>query len=247
MYAITATTKAAPIAPFALRAQAPEARDERGAGEGRAPARMAGTFSGTAAATLKFDRNETIYYEGDEAEACYKVVSGMVRLCKLTEDGRRQITAFLMPGDMFGWTDLETHSFSAEAVTEARVEKVSRARIEDGMRTNPAMGRGFLSMISSQLAAAHDHLLLLGRMTAAERIAWFLLDLSKRAKAAGMKAGALDLVMNRKDIADYLGLTIETVSRMLNQMKRKGLIGLATPDHVEFTRAGALERLAMAA
>jgi len=248
MYATTTAAKTASIAPLGLRAQAGLAHQGAAAREGvRVPERIAAAFGGAGGTLVRFERNDAIYYEGDDAGACYKVVSGMVRLCKLTEDGRRQITSFLMAGDVFGWTDDDTRAFSAEAVTDVRVEKISRARIEDGMRTDPAMGRSFLMLISGQLAAAHDHLLLLGRMTASERIAWFLLDLVKRLRDRGAKPGALDLAMNRKDIADYLGLTIETVSRVLNQLKRSGIITLSTPEHVGLTRTEALERMAMAA
>lgn len=194
-------------------------------------------------AAAKFEKNRTIYFEGDDAEHCYKVKSGTVRLCKVTEDGRRQIAAFLTAGDLFGWTDQGFYGFSAEAVTDVTLEKFSRARIEDAVKASPPLGRRVLALLSTQLASAHEHLLLLGRMTAAERIASFLLDLVRRQH----KGGSIELAMCRKDVADYLGLTVETVSRTMSALKRKGIIAFADPESVELKQSGALERLAMAA
>jgi CRP/FNR family nitrogen fixation transcriptional regulator len=194
--------------------------------------------------TSKIARNRTIYFEGDDTVHCFRVVSGTVRLCKVTEDGRRQIAAFLTAGELFGWTDHEAYSFSAEAVTDVAVEKYARARIDEAVKANPALGRSVLALLSCQLASAHEHLLLLGRMTAAERIAHFLLDLTKR---QGGAARNVELAMNRKDLADYLGLTVETVSRVMNGLKRKGIIDFAMPEYVEVRQSAMLERLAMAA
>lgn len=192
---------------------------------------------------VKVEKNRTIYFEGDEAEHYYKVRSGTVRLCKVTEDGRRQIAAFLTEGDLFGWTDQDVYNFSAEAVTDATVEKYSRARVEESVKANPSMGRRVLAMLSTQLASAHEHLLLLGRMTASERIANFLLELGRRQHAAN----DIELPMNRKDVADYLGLTVETVSRTMSALKRKGIIAFTEPESVHLKQNTALERLAMAA
>lgn len=193
----------------------------------------------------KFEKNRTIYFEGDEAAHYFKVRSGTVRLCKVTEDGRRQIAAFLTAGDLFGWTDQDAYNFSAEAVTDVTIERFGRARIEDTVRASPSLGRRILALISGQLASAHEHLLLLGRMTASERVAVFLLDLGRRQHAAA--GAAIDLAMNRKDVADYLGLTVETVSRTMSALKRKGIIAFAEPETVQLKQSTALERLAMAA
>lgn len=192
---------------------------------------------------VKCEKNRTIYFESDEAEHCYKVKSGTVRLCKVTEDGRRQIAAFLTAGDLFGWTDQGYYNFSAEAVTDVTLEKFSRVRVDEAAKASPALGRRVLALLSTQLASAHDHLLLLGRMTAAERIANFLLELVRRQRGAGR----VELAMSRKDVADYLGLTVETVSRTMSALKRKGIIAFAEPENVQLKQSGALERLAMAA
>ncbi len=191
----------------------------------------------------KVEKNRTIYFEGDEAEHCYRVRSGTVRLCKVTEDGRRQIAAFLTEGDLFGWTDQDFYHYSAEAVTDVTLETFSRARVDEAAKSNPSLGRRILALLSDQLASAHDHLLLLGRMTAAERIASFLLDLERRQR----NGRSIALAMCRKDVADYLGLTVETVSRTMSALKRKGIISFAEPETVELKQSIALERLALAA
>lgn len=196
---------------------------------------------------VAFGRRRAIYYEGDEAQHYFKVVSGVVRLCKVTEDGRRQIAAFLVAGDFFGWTVQDCHSYSAEAVTDVTAMKYSRHRIEEAVRTDPAVGRRVLGLLANQLASAHDHLLLLGRMTAAERLSAFLLDLTKRRGGTPVDAITVDLPMNRRDIADYLGLTIETVSRTMSAMKRKGLVSFTDAESVRLNRCDVLERMAMAA
>jgi CRP/FNR family transcriptional regulator len=207
-----------------------------------APAREADPLDRLGAG-VKFEKNRTIYFEGDAAEHCYRVKSGTVRLCKVTEDGRRQIAAFFTAGDMLGWTDHGFYGFSAEAVTDVTLEKFSRARVDDAVKASPPLGRRILTLLSTQLASAHDHLLLLGRMTAAERIASFLLGLVRRQH----KGGSIELAMCRKDVADYLGLTVETVSRTMSALKRKGIISFAEPEYVQLNQCGALERLAMAA
>jgi CRP/FNR family nitrogen fixation transcriptional regulator len=234
MYAMTNSAGSPARAPMALRLQ-PVSRALDGAGQGDPLDRLG--------AVARFEKNRSIYFEGDEAEHCYKVRSGTVRLCKVTEDGRRQIAAFLTAGDLFGWTDRDVYNFSAEAVTDVVLEKFSRARIEEAVKANPGLGRRVLGVLSGQLASAHEHLLLLGRMTAAERIAAFLLDLVRRQHGAA----SIELTMCRKDVADYLGLTVETVSRTMSALKRKGIIAFTEPEHVELRQNTTLERLAMAA
>jgi CRP-like cAMP-binding protein len=234
MYAMTNSASTAARASMAMR-PTPVSSSFASAGEADPLDRL-----GTRAT---FEKNRTIYFEGDDAEHCYKVRSGTVRLCKVTEDGRRQIAAFLTAGDLFGWTDQDVYNYSAEAVTDVTLEKFSRARIEDSVKASPTLGRRVLTLLSGQLASAHDHLLLLGRMTASERIATFLLDLVRRQRGAA----SIELAMSRKDVADYLGLTVETVSRTMSALKRKGIIAFTEPEHVELRQNTTLERLAMAA
>ena len=196
---------------------------------------------------IEFGRSRTIYYDGDEARYYFKIVSGVVRLCKVTRDGQRQIAAFLTAGDFFGWTAQDHYSYSAEAVTPVSVVKWSRRRVEDLMRTDRAAGHRVLVSLSNQLALAHDHLLLLGRMTAAERISTFLSTLHRRQADHLLLGTTVELPMNRGDIADYLGLSRETVSRTLTAMMRKGELSFTDAGSVRLTGCGSLERVAIAA
>lgn len=168
-----------------------------------------------------FAADEEVFTEGDRAMFFYKVVSGMVRTYKLLSDGRRQISAFHLPGDIFGLESGEDHRFSAEAVSETRLvvhRREPRALAgEDG-----ALAREVVAAMMGSLERAQEHMTLLGRKSAKERIASFLLALAKRTG----EDRALDLPMSRADMADHLGLTVESVSRAVTQLERDGLIGL---------------------
>ena len=196
---------------------------------------------------VEFRKSQTIYHEGDEARRCFMIVSGVVRLCKVTEDGRRQIAAFLTAGDFFGWANRDHYSYSAEAVTLVSAVSYSRRRVEELVRTDPVVGSRVLVLLSSQLTLAHDHLLLLGRMTATERISAFLLTLTRRRAGYRLDATTVELPMTRRDIADHLGLTIETVSRTMSAMKREGVLTFNGSDSVRLNGLGTLECMATAA
>lgn len=175
---------------------------------------------------MSFGRGEEVFAEGDAADFFYKVVSGTVRTAKLLSDGRRQIDAFHLAGDIFGLESGSDHRFTAEAVDEVVVEAFRRSRFTSLLHDNPAFGDQLMSSMLSNLERAHDHMVLLGRKTAQEKIATFLLDMAGRLSRDG-KIERFELPMQRTDIADHLGLTIETVSRTLTQMVRDGLIKLA--------------------
>jgi CRP/FNR family nitrogen fixation transcriptional regulator len=168
-------------------------------------------------------KGEELFAEGDAADYFYKVVSGAVRTYKLLSDGRRQIDEFHLSGDIFGLEPSEEHRFSAEAVDDATVIAFRRRRFETLAHDDPALGDQIMSSMMRSLERAHDHMMLLGRKTAQEKIATFLLDLARRMPGDNR----LELPMQRSDIADHLGLTIETVSRTLTQFARDGLIKLA--------------------
>jgi len=171
--------------------------------------------------TRVYARDEEIFEEGGKAALVYRLVTGAVRTCTLLSDGRRQIGAFHLPGDLFGIEAADTHRFAAQALGDATVIAYRRAQVQADGELSGELMRAMMRA----LAQAQSHLLLLGRKTAVERIAAFLLDLSER--LGGERH--LDLPMSRADIADYLGLTIETVSRTLTQLERNGIIAL--PDH----------------
>ena len=191
---------------------------------------------------LGFSRNQEVYAEGDSADCWYKVISGTVRICKLLADGRRYISEFCFSGDGFGLDSTRERSFSAEAVGDVIVMRFPRRATEQLIDHNPALARMLHETTLRDLANAHGRMLLLGRMTAAERVATFLLDMLDRREGTTN----LDLPMSRNDIADYLGLTIETVCRTLSTFKREGLIAIPNAHRIGLLDRDALEAAAQA-
>src|SRR5215813_8527965 len=189
-------------------------------------ARFIGEFSSLPNAQVtfsefKYSRGSEIFGEAEPAEYVYQVVSGAVRSYKLLSDGRRQIGAFHLVGDIFGLENGALHRFTAEAIVDTSVRLVRRASLEHVATTNALVARNLLSMTTNSLQHAEDHMLLLGRKTSLERVAAFLLEMDRRLTAAGVMA----LPMSRRDIADYLGLTLETVSRALSCLHERGILG----------------------
>ena len=174
------------------------------------------------AMTVRADRDEEIVAQGDPAGYCYLVVSGCVRTVKLMEDGRRQIGEFLFPGDLFGWEALDEHDFAAEAVTPVMLHRYPRRNLEVRADRDRDFARRLREITAGQLRAGRERMVLLGRKTASERIASFLLEMAGRMSPNGH--ASIELPMGRADIADYLGLTIETVCRGLTQLRRRGTI-----------------------
>jgi CRP/FNR family transcriptional regulator, nitrogen fixation regulation protein len=189
---------------------------------------------------LVFSRNQEIYAEGDRAGCWYKVISGTVRICKLLGDGRRYIAQFCFSGDAFGLDNSEERSFSAEAVGDVIVMRFSRTSTEQLIGQNPSIARMLHETMLRDLADAHGRMLLLGRMTAVERVATFILEMHERRDCPRM----IDLPMPRNDIADYLGLTIETVCRVLSALKRERAIGIPNAHCIELCDRAAIEALA---
>ena len=184
-----------------------------------------------------FRRDEEIYADGDPTNSWFKVVSGVVRLCKFLADGRRYVAQFYFAGDSFGFDSTAERLFSAEVVTDTVVVRYPRRATERLIDELPSLGRDLRDMTLRGLATAQSHMLLLGRMTASERVAAFLLDMAERRDAGRI----LNLPMSRNDIADYLGLTIETVCRVLSSFKRSGAIAIPQPHRIEFCNRTALE------
>jgi CRP-like cAMP-binding protein len=171
---------------------------------------------------MSFSRNEEIFGEEESAEFVYKVLSGAVRTLRILSDGRRQISAFHLPGDIFGIEMGALHRFSAEAVSDCQVVLVRRTHLERAAGQECKVARELWALAANDLVHAQDHMMLLGRKSASERVGAFLMEMAERAGGAA----SFDLPMSRTDIADYLGLTIETVSRTLTQMERDGAIAL---------------------
>ncbi len=175
-----------------------------------------------ATTTIQADRDAEIIAQGETAEYCFQVVTGCVRTVKLLEDGRRQVGAFLFAGDVFGWETEGVHAFAAEAVTPVTLRRLRLGTIEDWAANDRVFSGKLRQYIFAQIRVTQDHLVLLGRKTAAERIASFLLRMRERLGCQG--SPVIELPMSRTDMADYLGLTIETVCRGLTELRRHGII-----------------------
>ncbi len=196
-----------------------------------APAPFAGTqpfcgltgHVGLVASEFTYRKDEEIYGEDEPAEYVYQIVRGAVRNYKLLSDGRRQIGAFLLPGDVFGLETGENHRLTAEAIIDTTVRLVKRSNLENAAGVDVQVARKLWNMTAGELRHAEDHMLLLGRKNAMERVANFLLEMDRRLTVAGMMA----LPMCRRDIGDYLGLTLETISRALSQLHGEGVLGIS--------------------
>jgi CRP/FNR family transcriptional regulator, nitrogen fixation regulation protein len=170
---------------------------------------------------FSYKKGSEIFGEKEPADYVYQVTTGAVRSYKLLSDGRRQIGAFHLAGDIFGLEIGTDHRFTAEAIVDTTVRLMKRRSLEIVAESDVMVARNLLSMTTSNLRHAEDHMLLLGRKTSLERVAAFLMEMDKRLTAAGILA----LPMCRRDIADYLGLTLETVSRALSRLHGFGILG----------------------
>jgi CRP-like cAMP-binding protein len=187
---------------------------------------------------MRFGRNAEIYGEGEPAEYLYKVISGAVRTYKVLADGRRQIGAFYLPGDIFGLEAGEDHAFSAEAVSDSQVLVIKRSAVMDLAARDSSVAQQLWTVTGRELQRAQEHVLLLIK-SAQERVAGFLVEMARRAPGAS----TIQLAMSRQDIADYLGLTIETISRTLTQFEKSAAIALPTSRQIEIRNRAALARL----
>ncbi len=181
--------------------------------------------------------------EGDPTENFYLVMRGMFRAVKFTRDGRRQVFAFYMPGDICGLEPEESHKLTIEAVDSAAMAILPRSACRIRMNDDPRLNAALFDGATRALTLSIDHMMMIGRSSAEERLAWFLTMLSAR---SAPNARVLDLAMQRQDIADYLGLTIETVSRTFTLFRDRGFLELPRKRRVEILRPEALARLAAA-
>ena len=195
-----------------------------------------------ASVPMSFGRNAEIYAEDETAGYVYKLVSGVVRISKLLPDGRRQISAFHLPGDMFGFEVGDLHHASAEAVGSVKVIAFKWHSLSSATASN-ALVHELLNRTMIGLRQTQDHLLLLGRKNALERLAAFLLELAERS-GQDSQDSVLDLAMPRHDIADYLGLTLEPVSRMFAELKAAGTILLESARRVHVVDMDKLKAIA---
>jgi CRP/FNR family nitrogen fixation transcriptional regulator len=190
---------------------------------------------------VHFTRNHAIYSEGDSTSFSYRVVEGAVRLSRILTDGHRQVLDILLPNDTFGITMSETCSETAEAIGEVVLLRCKRACI---MRESekPGFGRLMVGMLSRSLNAAQDHIGMLGHQGAKERVASFLLRLMGSQNCGANQP--IELAIGRQDMADYLGLTIETVCRTLSDLKASGIIAIPNRHQIAVRNKSRLEAVA---
>lgn len=199
-------------------------------GHGLHPAASAGGLP----APMLFPAGSEIYAQGEKCRNLYQVDFGAVRIHRLSSDGRRQILAFCLAGETFGLEPSQTHHFFAEAICATGI----RIRRPSSMHDN--LAEDLLPMALKSLVQAQEHLLVLGRQNSLARVAAFLLEMSER--QGGLRE--VELPMSRTDIADYLGLTIETVSRTFSKLRQKGIIRLSSLRSVEFVKPQSLHAMA---
>jgi CRP/FNR family transcriptional regulator, nitrogen fixation regulation protein len=189
-------------------------------------------------AMMSYPRNTEIFGENEPAEYVYKVVSGAIRTYKILNDGRRQVSGFYLPGDIFGLQFADEHTFSAEAITDTKVLVVKRSALTSLAGRDASIGKELLNLTSRELRRMQDRVLLLVK-SAQERVASFLLETAERACANNV----VELPMSRQDIADYLGLTIETVSRTLTGLETTAAIEVPSSRRIVLRNRSALNRL----
>ena len=194
--------------------------------------------------TFHLAPGQALFHEGDPATRVFTLTRGTVKLYKLLADGRRQVTGFMHPGDFLGISIDDEHAFSAEAIEDAQLCWFPRNRFDDFVEEQSSMERELYRMAAHELAAAQQQMVLLGRKTATERLASFLLLTERSGRPAGGRSDLVSLPMSRSDIADYLGLTKETVSREISALRRDRVIRLQALDRVEILDRPALEQRA---
>ena len=194
---------------------------------------------------VHFAEKETITLQGDLAASVYTVTGGTIRLYKLLPDGRRQVVGFLLPGDFLGLALSERYAFCADAVGPVTACRFARDAFTALTEAKPHLLRRLHAAATHELSLAQDHMVLLGRRTAEEKVAAFLVGVRDRSRRLGGGAVTIPLPMTRSDIADYLGLTIETVSRTISKLARAKAV-LVIPDGVRLLDPGRVEALAAA-
>jgi CRP-like cAMP-binding protein len=192
--------------------------------------------------TVQAGPGQTIVLEGDPCSHCFRVLTGAVRLYKSTADGRRQLIDFLAEGECFGLFGSH-YTYGVEAITYTTLIKTARATLVAAVRAQPALADRLMELAATKLARAHEHMLLLGRKNAQEKVASLLLEMARRFGPDETKP-AFRLPLSRQEMADQLGLTIETVSRTMTHLREEGLIALPTPHDVVLTRPAQLAAVA---
>ena len=194
--------------------------------------------------TVEKAAGQTVVVEGDPRTHGFRVLTGAIRQYKALPDGRRQVLDFLVAGECFALFGADDYAYSVEAIVPSALARYPRANLDAGFRSNPELALKLLQAASTDLEQAQVHMLLLGRKSAEEKVATFLVSFAQRLGAGPGGRVAFRLPMTRQDMADYLGLTIETVSRTLTRLRQEGLITFDSPQDVVLKRPLELEGLA---
>lgn len=197
-----------------------------------------------AGARVRFEPREAIFRQGDPARHVFILNGGTARLTRLLPDGRQASVGLRFGGDVLGFTAEAEHAMGAEALTGAAACRIGRGELEGLFRRNPALERHFLELCARELAATQDHLVALGRFTAEERVAAFLVSFAEAQERRGRLGPVFDLPATRADIGELLGLTLETVSRAVSAFRRRGWLRAPGPHTVELLDRRALAVLA---
>ncbi|MEL7258531.1 MAG: helix-turn-helix domain-containing protein [Pseudomonadota bacterium] len=183
------------------------------------------TLATHAMGTARLREGECLYYEGDEVERLYQVLTGAVRLTRLLEDGRRQVIAFGFPGDIIGFPNDGLHQADCDALIDTKLKSFRRSALENG-DGEPVLHLALLQAALREINAMQEHFMMLGLKCSDERVASFLVTMLERCGEATNVGRRVFLPMSRVDIADFLGLTVETVSRCFTALRRSGIISL---------------------
>ena len=223
--------------PMMAPARHDHALGEIGCGEG-----LAGLFRRQAAE--RFEPGAAVFWEGDAALHLFQISEGVLRVYKIIGDGRRVITGFLYPGDLVGLSQRARYLYTAEAVTRVKLRRLARSRFDDEVNCSPALRPELFHRLSDEMAAAQDQMVLLARKSAEERVASFLLLITRRLASGLHGQPVIELPMTRLDMADYLGLTIETVSRIMTRLTGRGVIAASGRHAIIVRQPQKLEILA---
>ena len=190
--------------------------------------------------TETFAAGEALFWEGDQAGHIFDVLEGALRVYRIMSDGRRAIMGFIHPGEVLGVSFQNRYLFTAEAVTDVKIRRFARGRFFTMINESPALRPQLFAILCDEMSAAQDQMLLLGRKTAEERVVSFLLAIHRKSGTGG----EIEVPMSRQDMADYLGLTMETVSRMMTSLNRRGLIATGARHTVILRKLTALREIA---
>jgi len=194
----------------------------------------------------KYEDKQNIFFQNDPSTHLFNITEGNVKIYQLLDDGRIQIIGFLYPGDFFGTYKNNKYNYSAEAIGDLRTCVFDQKTLDKYMDQNPVLAKELINQTSYELTLAQDRMTVMGRLNAVEKIANFLINISNQRKRIGWPSNPISLSMTRQDIADYLGLTIETVSREISKLKSSNIIKIISSKQLfinDFEKLAQISRL----